>query len=423
MTLSQGGTVVLVENALGLANAEARRSVTLIHTVPSAMTELLRQEAVPPSVCTVNLAGEVLSPKLIKNAYRQAPDIERVLNLFGPTENAQYTTLEKISRTAEDVYIGKPLENTRLYILDHALEPVGRGVIGELCIASTGLARGYHKRPELTAERFIPGEFGNESGSRIYRTGDLCRYLPDGRLEYRGRADRQIKLRGFRIELGEVEEAIRALPGVGAAAVVVAEGPAGEKHLVAYVEQAANLPADGQVIKSSLREKLPGYMVPSQITLMDALPLTPNGKIDRAALPTTFSGSGGSDYVAPSTAAESKLYEIWREVLGIEKIGVDDNFFDLGGHSLLATQVVSRIQRSFNQQMPLQTFFQRPTIRSIAEIIADGADERKAPSAIVALPRGKRSLEELLAEVNQIPDPEIRDAEPVAEKAEGGIAS
>jgi acyl carrier protein len=321
------------------------------------------------------------------------------------------------------VYIGKPLENTRLYILDHALEPVGRGVIGELCIASTGLARGYHKRPELTAERFIPGEFGNESGSRIYRTGDLCRYLPDGRLEYRGRADRQIKLRGFRIELGEVEEAIRALPGVGAAAVVVAEGPAGEKHLVAYVEQAANLPADGQVIKSSLREKLPGYMVPSQITLMDALPLTPNGKIDRAALPTTFSGSGGSDYVAPSTAAESKLYEIWREVLGIEKIGVDDNFFDLGGHSLLATQVVSRIQRSFNQQMPLQTFFQRPTIRSIAEIIADGADERKAPSAIVALPRGKRSLEELLAEVNQIPDPEIRDAEPVAEKAEGGIAS
>ncbi|RKG47655.1 non-ribosomal peptide synthetase, partial [Corallococcus sp. AB011P] len=266
--LSSGGAVVVARNALHLAELPTAPHVTLINTVPSAMAQLLRLGAVPPSVRVINLAGEALPETLAKQVYA-VPTVQKLFNLYGPSEDTTYSTASLVGRD-EVPLIGRPLPSTRAYVLDASLQPVPVGVAGELYLAGEGQARGYLLRPELTAERFVPEPFG-PPGGRMYRTGDRVRYRMDGRLEYLGRIDFQVKVRGFRIELGEIEAALRRAPGLKDA-VVVARGEASDKRLVAYVTPKANTSLEVEALKAHLRQGLPEYMVPTTFVVLDALP-------------------------------------------------------------------------------------------------------------------------------------------------------
>jgi amino acid adenylation domain-containing protein/non-ribosomal peptide synthase protein (TIGR01720 family) len=365
--LSVGGAVVLAQNALELPELPAASRVTLINTVPSAMTELVRARALPASVLTVNLAGEPLPGALVKAIHQSAPHVERVNNLYGPTEDTTYSTWAQAPRDGSEPAIGRPLTGTRAYVLDALLQPVPVGVPGELYLAGAGLARGYFGRPELTAERFVPDAFNPEPGARMYRTGDRVRWAEDGSLRYCGRIDQQVKVRGFRIELGEVEVALRQHGQVREAIAVVREDTPGDKRLVAYVVAPG---AGSASLKEGLRRTLPAYMVPSALVLLDSLPLTPNGKVDRRALPAPEAAhSEGRQYRAPRTETEQRLARLWTEVLGAARPGLDDDFFELGGHSLLAIQVVSRIRATFGVALPLGTLFEHRNIEALARAL------------------------------------------------------
>jgi hypothetical protein len=265
--------------------------------------------------------------------------------------------------------IGSPISNTQIYILDAYLNTVPVGVAGELHIAGDGLARGYLNRADLTAEKFIPNPFG-VAGARMYKTGDLARYLPDGNIEYLGRLDHQVKIRGFRIELGEIEAALSALPAVREAIVLAREDHAGDKRLVAYLtaKQGCATPSTAE-LRTTLLTSLPEYMVPAHYVVLEALPLTPNGKIDRKALPAPNMETAQIEYVAPTTETESILCKLWEEVLGIEKVGVADNFLSLGGHSLSALKVFSKVQVIFDLDIPIKIAFLNTTVASIATYI------------------------------------------------------
>jgi len=364
--LSCGGKVILCENALALPGLPAADEVTLVNTVPSAMTELVRQGSVPAGVKVVNLAGEALKRSLVDGVYETAR-VERVLNLYGPSEDTTYSTFTPVARDESgEPTIGRPLANTRVYIVDASLRPVPVGVPGELLIGGEGLARGYLGRPALTAERFIPDPFG--AGERLYRTGDLARFLPDGEIEYLGRIDHQVKIRGFRIELGEIEAALLKHDSVREAVVVAREAAAGDLRLVAYLSGVdGNVPAVPE-LRAYLKETLPEHMIPSLFVALERLPLTPNGKVDRKALPAPEQSrpDTGEGYVAPRGPVEEMLAGIWSEVLGAERVGAEDNFFDLGGHSLLVTQVASRVRTAFGVELPLRALFENPTIAEAA---------------------------------------------------------
>jgi amino acid adenylation domain-containing protein len=373
--LSCGGTVVLADNALALPAAaaaarEAGVEITLVNTVPSAISELMRLEALPASVRTVSLAGEPLKRPLADRVYGGL-DVERVLNLYGPSEDTTYSTFARVPRdTPQAPTIGRPIAGTEAYVLDGRLGPAPAGVTGELYLGGQGLARGYLGRPDLTAERFVPDPFG-VLGAWLYHTGDLARWRVDGELEFLGRRDSQVKVRGFRIELGEIEECLGRHPGVREAAVVARE-EGDETRLLAYVVAGVEpAPAAGE-LRAFLRASLPEHMVPSTFVPLDALPLTPNGKVDRRALPAP--GVAGVDrqaYVAPRTVTEELLAGIWAEVLKVERVGACDNFFDLGGHSLLAAQVVSRIRQAAELDLPLRALFQNPTVEGLAVALED----------------------------------------------------
>ncbi len=364
--LSWGGTVILAENAMGLPDLACKDQVRLINTVPSVVAELLRQRAIPPSVQTVNLAGEPLRRELVDEVYGSA--VARVFDLYGPSETTTYSTGVLRERAGSET-IGRPLANEQVYIVDRDMEPVPPGVAGELYIGGAGVARGYSARPELTAERFVPDPFGRVTGARLYRTGDLARYLPDGNIKLLGRVDHQVKLRGYRIELGEIESALQDHPDVREAVAVVQGGPSGEPGLVAYIVPAGSgEDFDHAGLRDWLRGRLPEYMVPWAFITMGSLPLTPNGKIDRPALPRPEPPQSRS-YVPPQTETEQILCEIWSEVLGVERVGVEDDFFELGGHSLLATKVASRIRKLFHLALPLKELFEYPTIVGLAREI------------------------------------------------------
>ncbi|MBZ4336683.1 amino acid adenylation domain-containing protein, partial [Corallococcus sp. AS-1-12] len=361
--LVRGGSVVVVRNALHLVEEKPDADVTLINTVPSAMVQLVRLNAVPPSVQVINLAGEALPETLAKAVYG-IPTVRKLYNLYGPSEDTTYSTWSLVGR-AEVPNIGRPLTNTRAYVLDKYLQPVPVGVAGELFLAGEGQARGYLLRPELTAEKFLPEVHGPE-GSRMYRTGDRVRYRTDGVLEYLGRVDFQVKVRGFRIELGEVESALRQQEAVKEA-VVVAKGEGAEKRLVAYVAPKAGATLEAETLKTSLRQRLPEYMVPGAVVVLEALPLNSNGKVDRKALPEPEAPASTHTYEAPRTEAEARLAAIWVEVLRVPRVGVKDNFFALGGHSLLVTQVVSRIRTEIGVELPLRALFETPTLEALAQ--------------------------------------------------------
>jgi amino acid adenylation domain-containing protein len=376
--LSAGGMAILANDALGLPSLPAAQEVTLVNTVPSVAAELLRLGALPLSARTVNLAGEALPKPLAEALYRRGT-VARLFNLYGPTEDTTYSTYALVKPdVAGAPPIGRPIANTRIYIVDRRGRPVPAGVPGELCIGGVGLARGYLNRPELTAERFVPDPFG-PPGARLYRTGDLARYRPDGEIEYLGRLDHQVKIRGFRVEPGEVEAALRQHPAVREAAVVAREDAPGDRRLVAYVvAHPEHAPIAGEQLRALVRGKLPEHMVPSAFVPLDALPLTPNGKLDRRALPAPDGGRPdlAGAFVPPRNAVEEVLAGIWAEVLGLERVGVHDDFFELGGHSLLAVQVIVRLSDIFQVDLPLRSIFETSSLAELAVMLLRRADEQ-----------------------------------------------
>jgi amino acid adenylation domain-containing protein len=372
--LSWGGTVILAENALQLLTLPEKEDVTLINTVPSAMAELLRMGGVPGGVRTVNLAGEILQRKLVEEIYAQR-QVEEVLNLYGPSEDTTYSTFATVKRDEGSAPpIGRPVADTQVYLLDSHLNLVPFGIPGEIFIGGGGLARGYLNRPELTADRFIPNPFSAQPGTRLYRTGDLARYAPGGNLEYLGRSDYQVKIRGFRIELGEVEAVLAGHERVRDVVVVAKEGGESGTRLVAYIVAqggGAEQPLTAPELRRFMLERLPKHMAPSVYVMLDEMPLSPNGKVDRRALPEPESprASQSGDYVAPRTPLEEMVASIWAGVLGLEEVGVHDNFFDLGGHSLLATRVISRLREAFHVEMPVRSLFESATVAELTESI------------------------------------------------------
>lgn len=345
-------------------------AVSILQCTPSMMKMFLFNPTIRKqmqSVKTLILGGEVLPVTLATEILQTLP--ARLFNMYGPTETTIWSTVTEIKSDAYPVIIGRPIANTQIYLLDESLQPVAIGVVGELYIGGTGLARGYLHRPDLTARRFIPHPFSNQPGERLYRTGDLGRYRTSGNLEFLGRVDQQVKLRGFRIELGEIETALQSHPLVEIAVAATHEDVADDKRLVAYVvTNDAETPTSSE-LRYYLQQKLPAYMVPSVFLLIDALPVTPSGKIDRNALPEIEVKRPELEvgYVAPRSKHEKSLAAIWKEVLGIERVGVYDDFFELGGDSLRAMQIISKCDRA-GLPFTLQQLIQAKTIAALASM-------------------------------------------------------
>jgi amino acid adenylation domain-containing protein len=359
-----------------LVDVIRKQQITTIHFVPSMLQLFLGEQYLSEcrSLRRVICSGEAL-PFELQRRFFACLNAE-LHNLYGPTEASVDVTSWACERKEQGriVPIGYPIANIQTYILDKGLEPVPVGIAGELFLGGTGLGRGYLKRPDLTAEKFIPDLYGGR-GSRIYRTGDLARWLPDGSIEYLGRLDHQVKIRGLRIELGEIEAVLMAHPGIREAVVTAREDVPGDKRLVAYVVPAGGAAPAGE-LRAYLKETLPDYMVPSAFAVLEVLPLSPNGKADRKALPAPdgIRPELESGYAAPRTLVEKTLTDIWGQVLRVDRVGIHDNFFNLGGHSLLATQVVSRIREVFQAEVSLRSFFDAPTIAELASIVERGPE-------------------------------------------------
>lgn len=392
LPLSRGGCVILVENIFQLLSSTDTQAITLINTVPSAMKELVKAGCIPPTTDCINLAGEALSPALVQQIYASGFG-GPVLNLYGPTEDTTYSTCARLSSANTDhIPIGKPIMNTRVYILDRWLQPVPIGIAGELYIAGQGLARGYEQRPCLTAERFLPDPFSKELGARMYKTGDLAKYMLDGNISYLGRTDHQVKVRGFRIELEEIEHVLRKHPQVLEAVVLARADASGEKQLVAYVVAGYPLPSR-QELRSFLQQFLPAYMLSGAVLFLDALPLTANGKLDRRQLPAPehVRAESAGEPVAARDIWERLLVEIWEEVLNVRPVGVTENFFELGGNSLQAVTVMIRIQQQIGKSVSLVALLQQGTIEHLATHLREQQSLSTEWSPLVRLqPKGKR---------------------------------
>lgn len=378
-TLCQGGALVLPRADLQLeisylTKLIPQNQVSHLLCLPALYMLLLEQAKLQQivSLRTIIVAGEPCPKELIKRHYHLLSHAQ-LFNEYGPTEGTVWCSVYNCrpENLRSPVPIGRPIPNMQVYLLDTHLQLVPIGVPGELHIGGDGLARGYLNHPELTNAKFIAHPFSNEPGARLYRTGDLARYLPDGNIEFLGRADHQVKIRGFRIELGEIEEVLRQHPQVQEAVVAARGDTSGDKRLVAYIVAAQRQSLPINDLRVSLKEKLPDYMLPSAFVLLDALPLTPNGKIDRQALPMLDQVKPQLEetFVAPRSSVEEVLASVWAEVLGLEQIGIYDNFFALGGHSLLAMQVTWRLWTTMQVEVPLRAFFEASTVAQLAEII------------------------------------------------------
>jgi natural product biosynthesis luciferase-like monooxygenase protein len=335
--------------------------------------EQWKSEQAPPHLGKLLVGGENLPSALALELGPIAKD--GIYNMYGPTETTIWSAMHKVKETAGTIPIGRPISNTRIYLLDEAMQPVPVGVPGELYIGGAGLARGYSASPDLTAERFVPDPFARIAGQRLYRTGDRARYLSSGNIEFLGRIDQQSKIRGYRIEPGEIEALLREHPSVDHAIAMVREDSPGDRRLVAYVVlgrvEGAQEIVDGDRLREYLRGKLPEYMVPDMVIPLDEIPLTPNGKINRKALPLPGAMRAKKEYVAPRTEVEEVLSMVWADLLGVEQVGAEDNFFELGGHSLLATQLVARVAQIFKINVPLQSLFTRGTLANMAKVLVE----------------------------------------------------
>ncbi|MFE6771404.1 amino acid adenylation domain-containing protein [Streptomyces fimicarius] len=389
LPLITGARVVVAQpgghkDAAHLRDTIAEHGVTVAHFVPAMLDVFLAEDDVER--CTtlrrVVCSGEELAPHTARAFTARLPHCA-LANLYGPTEAAVDVTSWECAGDLAVVPIGAPVDNTRLYVLDADLRPVPVGTPGELHIGGVQVSVGYHRRPGLTAARYVPDPFG-PPGARLYRTGDLARWRADGQLEHLGRIDQQVKIRGLRIEPGEIEAALRAEEGIAAAAVIVREDNPGDKRLVAYVVRAADADTDldPALLRTALRRTLPDYMVPAAFVTLDALPLTPNGKLDRRALPAPQARRTGGAMAAPETATQQVLAEIWAEILNLPEVGVDDDFFDLGGHSLLATQVIARARRRLPEAgarpVSVMDLFTSRTVRELAAL-ADLDESERGP--------------------------------------------
>ena len=390
VTLSRGGAIIMAQDALQLMELDAANEVTLINTVPSAVAELVRVGGIPATVRTVNLAGEPLAQSLVEQIYEQE-SIQRVFDLYGPSEDTTYSTYA-LRRQNGRATIGRPIANTQVYILDKEMQPVPIGMAGELHLGGEGLARGYLNRPELTREKFIANSFSDDPTARLYKTGDLARYLADGNIEFLGRIDHQVKVRGYRIELGEIETALEGYPGIEKSVVMAREDQPGNKRLVAYLVPRGQETFAISEVRSYLMQHLPEYMVPAFFVVLEKLPLTPNGKIDRRALPipdaTRPALEGPS--VAPRDSTEFQLVSIWEKLLKVQPIGVKDNFFELGGDSLLAVRLFAQIKEIFGESLHLATLFRAPTIEQLARIIDQEGGSEGWPSLVAIQPGGSK---------------------------------
>ncbi|MFM7600210.1 MAG: non-ribosomal peptide synthetase, partial [Pseudanabaena sp.] len=314
--------------------------------------------------------GDVLSVNHVQR-FREALPNCQLINGYGPTESTTFTCcypIKEAKTIGNSVPIGRPINNTQVYILNPQLQPTPIGAIGEIYIGGDGLASGYFNRPELTTERFVPNPFSNQSGAKLYKTGDLARYFADGNIEFLGRIDNQVKIRGFRIELGEVEAVLSQYPTIQKSVVILREDKPADKRIVAYF-----VPIPGQEVavtelRNFFKQKLPDYMVPNAFVSMESLPLSPNGKIARKELPAPDGTNlNQQNYVPPRNPTEQQIADVWAQVLNLEKVGIHDNFFELGGHSLLATQIIARLRKSFAVELSLRTFFEVPTIGDLGE--------------------------------------------------------
>ena len=367
--LCWGGRVLLVDSALDLWSPDAPKDPSLINTVPSVLAELLRSHRLPPSIRTVNLAGEALRQPLVEEIFKTG-SVEHVNDLYGPSETTTYSTWAR-RRPGDVENVGRPIANTQVYILDAHGRPAPLGTPGELNIGGAGVARGYWRRPELTAERFVPDPFSSSPNARMFRTGDRARWRADGRVELLGRTDSQVKLRGYRIELGEIETALRAQPEVREAVVTIGEAAPGDQRLHAHLVARDAGKADEAGLRARLAKTLPEYMLPGSFVWLDQLPVTPNGKVDRKALqvPDTPGGDSSGNKDQPVNLLEHELLRLWQRLFQCEDIGRHDNFFDLGGHSLLAARLATEIDSLLGCRLPIPTLFQSPTIATMAERI------------------------------------------------------
>ena len=387
--LSVGGCLHIISQERA-TNPEAlieycdRHTIDCLKIVPSHLMALLsasQPEKILPRKRLV-IGGEALSSDLVKTLRQYSEDCQ-IINHYGPSETTVGVSTFSINtdsnwEVSDIVTIGRPLGNTQIYILDHYLQPVPIGVSGEIYIGGNNLTRGYINHPEITSEKFIHNPFSDQLGSRLYKTGDLARYLPDANIEFLGRADHQVKIRGFRIELPEIESVIRQHPKIKENIVLTKEEQSGTKALVAYFVSTDKSELSNNELRDFLQEKLPDYMIPSTFVLLKALPLTPNGKIDRQALPSpeSINPELAVKFVAPHNSTEQTIAKTWSEVLNIERVGIYDNFFELGGNSLLIIQLSAKLQQRFNRKVSANDIFQNPTVSTLAKYFSQADNQQ-----------------------------------------------
>ncbi|MDJ0615616.1 MAG: amino acid adenylation domain-containing protein [Calothrix sp. MO_192.B10] len=377
------GTTESLRPGAELIELLQKQVITHVTLSPSALATLTNQTL--PTLENIIVAGEACTKELVE----QWSVGRHFFNAYGPTESTVCATVAECTNINYKPPIGRPIANTVIYILDKHLQPVPIGVPGELHIGGAGLARGYLNRPELTEQKFIPNPFSNKPGSRLYKTGDLARYLPDGNIEFLGRIDNQVKIRGFRIEVGEIEAVLAQHDNVREAVVIAREDIPGDKRLVAYLttNDAKNTIND---LRSFLKTKLPEYMIPGAFVLLEAMPLTPNGKVNRRGLPVPDASSlvRETSFVAPRDSVELQLAQIWSKILGVSSIGVQDNFFDLGGHSLLAVRLMADIEKQFGKNLSLADLFQGATIEQLAILLHQNTDTHSWSPLVAIQPQG-----------------------------------
>jgi len=408
-TMARGFRIILQEEGQWVSQTGSKFS----------LPEQMRRHGVTHLQCTPSLASmlicdsdSVLALRQLKRfmvggeplpldlAHRLSEIIAGDLfNLYGPTETTVWSASQRVARGEKQILIGRPVANTQLYILDPERELTPIGSVGELYIGGDGLAREYLNRPDVTAEKFITHTFTPERTERIYRTGDLVRYARDGRLEFMGRIDSQIKIRGVRIELGEIEMALREHPDIRDAVVIVQEDEKDDKRLVAYVVASTNLPPSTSMVLQWLGAKLPKALVPSALMFLPEFPKTPNGKLDRRALPKPDQrGSQTTEVEGAFNDLERQIAAIWADALGVPSVGLEDRFFDIGGHSLLMVEVHDQLRDKIGQQVPLLDLFQYPTVRSLAKHMLHA---RKTSSLVSGMTRGKMR-QQLAARQNEL---------------------